>query len=397
MNGLNQRFFVQHLKASSLALVLAVANRTSLSVAMLFISGDIGGTNCRLQLIRCKPSNNLENPLDETVISEEVFQSQKYSSIITIIRNFLEANKTQGSDVLACCLAVAGPVRGNKCQLTNVNWLVDGEEIQRTLHIGRVSVINDFVAVGYGLLALDRKDVHVINDIAPQPGAPKACLGAGTGLGECFLTHNGHEYDVWPSEGGHTDFAPRDEIEFKVMEHIRMTDRVPRVSVERVVSGLGLPRIYETFAAEFPHEVIPEVSLQLATNEDKGRVIAEFAKSGKCQLCVRALDLFVRAYGAEAGNLALKTLPLGGLYIAGGIAPKVMFAIEKNYQFWNSLINKGRMQTLLERVPVYIVLNPSVGLLGSRVVCRRMIREQGLFFLAFLAAPVVMFSSIRSC
>ena len=230
--------------------------------------------------------------------------------------------------------------------------------------------------MGYGLLALERSDVVPINDVPLTAEAPKACIGAGTGLGEAYLTWNGDEYDVWSSEGGHADFAPRDEIEFKLLQYFKQVGSVPRVSVERVVSGMGLPRVYDFYTTLHAEEVSMEVQQRLRT-EDPGSVIAEYAQSGKCDICRQTIDTFVSCYGAEAGNLALKTLPFGGLYIAGGIAPKLLWAIEKDNQFWHNFVNKGRMRGLLEKVPTFIVTHKQVGLLGAKVVCRRLLRQEG--------------------
>jgi len=204
----------------------------------------------------------------------------------------------------------------------------------------------------------------------------KCCIGAGTGLGEAFLTNSGKEYDVYPSEGGHADFAPRDEIEYKLMDFFSRTERTPRVSVERLVSGMGIPRIYDFYCSLHPEEINQEVQTRIRT-EDPGSVIAEYAKSNKCNLCRQTIDTFISNYGAEAGNLALKVLPFGGMYVAGGIAPKLMWAIQKDHLFWHNFVNKGRMRGLLEKIPVYVVVHKQVGLLGAKVVCRRLLRTEG--------------------
>lgn len=218
--------------------------------------------------------------------------------------------------------------------------------------------------------------------------APKACIGAGTGLGEVYLTA-GHlatsvssseddhtEYNVWASEGGHADFAPRDALEFGLLEYFKTTERLTRVSVERIVSGLGIPKIYHYFCSKFPDEVNEEVTRRLLT-EDPGAVIGEYAENGKCNLCRQTIELFVKCYGAEAGNMALKTLPFGGLYIAGGIAPKLLPFLTRNNLFFANFVQKGRMQGLLEKIPIFVVTNKAVGLLGAKVVCRRLLRRQG--------------------
>jgi len=268
-------------------------------------------------------------------------------------------------------------VQNNTCIITNLKWgPLDGTEIARKLGMEHVVLVNDFVGVGYGLLALSDDEVVPLNDATPVHGAPKACVGAGTGLGETFLTYNGEDYDVWPAEGGHTDFAPRTDEEFELMKFIQKADGLSRVSTERLVSGMALPRIYQYFAQKYPKEINPIVHRRIMV-EDAGRVIADNAKSGKCTLCRRTIDQFVGSYGAEAGNMALKTLPFGGLYIAGGIAPKLLWALEHDRRFMTHYLAKGRMSHVLSRVPVYVVKHKNVGLLGAKVVCRRLLRKEG--------------------
>jgi len=258
-------------------------------------------------------------------------------------------------------------------------WIVDGQEMEQVLNIKAVTLINDFVGIGYGLLALGPKDLVPLNDAKIIPGAPKACLGAGTGLGETFLTYNGSDYDVWPAEGGHADFSPRDEVEFKLLEYLKKVERISRVSVERVVSGLGYPRIYEFFTKIYPEEINAEVEEKIKSKTiPAARVIDTYAQNGKCTLSKKTVDKFVALYGAEAGNLALKTLPFGGLYVAGGLAPRLLWAIKEENKFYKNFIDKGRLQSQMEKIPVLVVTHPQVGLLGARVVCRRTLKKQGV-------------------
>jgi glucokinase len=350
-----------------------------------YVAGDIGGTNSRLhlmELVESKEGDELgeldenRSSFDEILVAEEVYPSQHYSSLTFIVQKFLAKYVTDNDYPVAACLVVAGPVRANKSVLTNVNWTLDGDQMAVELNMRSVRILNDFVGIGYGLLALKREHVIPINDVPMTDQAPKACLGAGTGLGETYLTWTGSEYDVFASEGGHADFAPRDETEFRLLEFLLKTERATRVSVERVVSGMGIPKIYDYFCTLYPQEVKEEVSSKIRTS-DPGAVIAQYAQSGKCQLCVRTIKQFVRSYGAEAGNLALKMLPFGGLYIAGGIAPKLLWALQDNHEFYNNFVNKGRMRSILERIPVHIVIHKQPGLLGAKVVCRRQLRSGG--------------------
>lgn len=341
-----------------------------------FVVGDIGGTNSRLELWEIKGGDHSDTP-EEVCVGKQTYPSKKFSHLTVILKLFIE--EFGGSEApRACCLAVAGPVRANTSQITNLNWLLDGEEMAKQLKIPTANfiLVNDFVGTGYGLLALESSDVVVLHSRVPTPMAVKACVGAGTGLGETYLTWNGTEYDTWASEGGHSEFCPRNDEEWKLSEFIKNKFRIDRVSIERVVSGSAIPMIYDFFKTQYPAEVCAAVEGRLRV-EDPGAVIAECAQNGSCNLCFRAIMLFVSAYGSECGNMALKTLSYGGLYVAGGIAMKILWAIERDHTFWNAFVNKGRMKPLLDCIPVFVVKPENVGLMGAKVVCRRSLRRCG--------------------
>lgn len=258
-----------------------------------------------------------------------------------------------------------------------------GAELSSALNIPHVRIINDFEGNGYGLLLSQGADeVYRLpgSGAAPLKDRPIAVIGAGTGLGECYLTHNGRDYVVYPCEGGHADFAPRNQTEFELMEFIKddlrtnhkITD--PRVSVERVVSGLGLPMIYKFFAKK-QGNANAKVEAQVNAGGDVGVIISTAARKGECPVAVASMDLFMQCYGAEAGNLSLKTLCYGGLYIAGGIAVRNTEILEKNNQFMQAMLAKGRLGKELERIPVYLLKSDKVGLLGAKAVCERMLRD----------------------
>lgn len=366
--------------------------------AIRYIAGDVGGTNTRLLLIERSsgPQQASANPtsakkhhdkeifprsmIDETgvlevIIAQSIYPSKKYTHLTGIIGAFL--NENPGPLPEACVLAVAGPVHNNQSHVTNLNWFLDGEQMSQLLHIPHVILLNDFVAVGYGLLALTPSDVVPLNtSVVPVPKAPIACVGAGTGLGETYLTYNGKEYDVWPAEGGHTSFAPRNEIEFRLMSFFKDTERLPSVSVERVVSGTAIPKIYQFFARRQPSLVNHDVDKEInSPKNDPGQVIATHALNNTDTLCAEVLDMFVKLYGAEAGDFSLKILPFGGLYVAGGIAAKILPLMLEQNKFLENFLSKGRMRPVLERVPVYVVIHPQPGLLGSRVIARRFCRD----------------------
>lgn len=340
---------------------------------VLYVAGDIGGTNSRLQLFDYTDRY-------EQLLSENTYPSKKYNSMVEILNIFIQAcyktNKIHKSTpIIACTLAVAGPVNHNTVRLTNLNWVINGDEIESKCHIRKCMIVNDFAGIGYGLLDLKPYDYIQLNpDIRPILHAPKSCLGAGTGLGECYLTYNGKEYDVWSCEGGHTDYPPRNDLEYELLQYIKAHHNIDGVSIERVVSGMGLTNIYDFLAQKYGN-VHGDVLKEIEAGNDKNAVITTYALSQQCNICIQSVDLFMSLYGAEAGNLALKTLPFGGIYIAGGIASKIMWSLFKNNQFYNSFISKGRMSTVLQQVPIYIVTAPQIGLLGSRVLCKRIVRD----------------------
>ncbi|MBF2097991.1 MAG: glucokinase [Gloeomargaritaceae cyanobacterium C42_A2020_066] len=323
------------------------------------VVGDIGGTNARLELVDMEP-----HPQG---LRRQDYHSPAYEGLAPVLRDFLAS--VPGDPPTLACLAVAGPVQDNTMHLTNRGWVSRGEDLAAELGLGRVHFLNDLAAVGYGLEALTEADFHVLQAGRPVPQAPKAVIAAGTGLGQTYLTWNGRAYEVWSSEGGHGDFAPRNALEMDLLCY--WLERLPRLSIERFVSGSGLVRLYEFLAHRHPQQVSPQVSVAILT-EEPAAVITREALAGTDVLCGQALDLFISLYGAEAGNLALKLLPLGGLYVAGGIAPRILSHLQTGL-FLEQFARKGRMQSLLEQIPVTVITNPDVGLLGARVAAGRLL------------------------
>ncbi|WP_066380073.1 MULTISPECIES: glucokinase [unclassified Anabaena] len=339
----------------------------------LLLAGDIGGTKTILRLVEISESLGLQT------LFEETYLSGNYPDLVPMVQQFLlQANA--GTPQKAC-FAIAGPVVNNTAKLTNLAWFLDSDRLAQELAIPHVSLINDFAAVGYGIFGLTKKDLLTLQAGKHQQEAPIAIIGAGTGLGQGFLIKQGNHYQVFPSEGGHADFAPRNELEFQLLKYLLDKHDIQRVSVERVVSGQGIVAIYQflrdrKLASESPAiaQVVRAWEQQAGQQEktvDPGAVIGKAAVEGCDRLSEQALQIFVDAYGAEAGNLALKLLPYGGLYIAGGIAPKILHLI----QYGNFLLNftqKGRMRPLLEEIPVHIILNPQVGLIGAALCASRL-------------------------
>ncbi|MDZ8104300.1 MAG: glucokinase [Nostoc sp. DedQUE12a] len=339
----------------------------------LLLAGDIGGTKTILRLAQTSDSQSLQT------IYQESYHSADFPDLVPIVQQFLAKANTSIPE--KACFAIAGPIVKNTAKLTNLIWFLDTERLQKELGIPQISLINDFAAVGYGIFGLQEQDLHTLQPGKLQPEAPVAIIGAGTGLGQGFLIKTGNYYQVFPSEGGHADFAPRNEIEFQLLKYMLGKHDIQRVSVERVVSGMGIVSIYQflrdrKFAAESPDiaEVVRTWEQEAGKEEksvDPGAAIGTAALQKRDRLSEQTLQLFIDAYGAEAGNLALKLLPYGGLYIAGGIAPKILPLIQ-NSDFLFNFTQKGRMRSLLEEIPVYIILNSQVGLIGAALCAARL-------------------------
>lgn len=323
----------------------------------LILAGDIGGTNTRLALYE---AGNLREPR-----GIKVYRSGDYESLQTIILRYLEESQDEvgGAALARAGFGVAGPVDGDIVKLTNLPWVVDSRQIAERLNIPKVVFVNDFSANCYAVPRLGKEDLHQIGGGESVPEKPIAVLGAGTGLGEAFLVWTGAKFLVVPSEGGHTDFAPRNPLENRLLEFL--TERFGRVSYERVVSGPGLVNIYEFFRDREEMAEAPEVH-EAMREEDPGAVISRHGLARSDPLCERSLDLFASVYGAEAGNLALKLLATGGVFLAGGIAQKVVTRLEEG-GFRHSFEQKGRYRDFLRTVPTYVITNPQPGLMGAAV------------------------------
>lgn len=331
------------------------------------LAGDIGGTKTILRLVDVVAKGKYNT------VTEASYVSADYPDLVPMVQEFVQQAECTMPDL--ACFAIAGPVVENTARLTNLNWkLLDTARLETELGINHVSLINDFAAVSYGVLALQENDLYTIQVGKPLKSSPIGVIGAGTGLGEGFLVPTSSGYEVFATEGGHTDFAPTTDLEMRLLENIRQRYNISHVSVERVVSGQGIVAIYQFLrdADILPEsatvgEAIRHWETQSTIPEkriDPAATIAKAAIEKRDPLSQQTMTLFIEAYAAEAGNLALKLLPYQGLYIAGGIAAKILPLIQDS-QFLEVFQDKGRMQPLLQKVPIHIVLNPEVGLLGS--------------------------------
>lgn len=320
------------------------------------VAADVGGTNTKLALAEC-------TEVACAILKRSNYRSGAHATFALAVEAFLREPETApfASRVAAGCFAVAGPVENGRARLTNLAWQIDQAELARHLGISKVSVINDFAAAGLGVEHLPESDLLTLQTGTPVEGADRVVVGAGTGLGVCVLDRDGEHYEVHASEGGHADFAPVDELQDALLRYLRQ--EFSRVSCERVISGPGLPRIL-SFLAQHTGRAPSDALAQAMAAGNAPRAVTEFAMSDRDPLAVQALHVFVSAYGAFAGNLALLALAHGGVYIAGGIAPKIAEKM-RDGTFIAAFNAKGRFGPLLATIPVHVVMNEHLGLIGA--------------------------------
>lgn len=316
----------------------------------MILAGDVGGTKVHLALY-----DFIDGELK--ILRNKIFPAKEYAGLEAIVSEFVVAEK-----ITAACFGVPGPVRDGRLRLTNLPWTLDSRELSTSLKIDYVFLINDLQANGYGIAELGPDQVYTLSEGDARQIGNRALISAGTGLGESFLIWDGRDYVPYPSEGGHADFAPRNEDEFDLLRFLRQKYN-GRVSFERVVSGQGITNCYE-FLREVRGLEEPVWLAERMTQEDPNAVITDCALKAKSEICEKALDLFVSAYGAEAGNLALKVLSVGGLYLGGGIAPRILEKL-KDGTFLRAFTDKGRLSQLLVNMPVRVILESRTALIGA--------------------------------
>jgi glucokinase len=327
----------------------------------MILAGDIGGTKSNLGLFEA-----VDGGL--RLVRSAKYHSPEYPGLGAVAAAFLAAGPPVPGGIQAACFGIAGPVIENRVSTPNLAWVVDGGELAGQLGIPVVALINDLVATAEGLPLLAENEVSVLQPgVAEAPGheGNRGLIAAGTGLGMAFIPRIGDRWVPVPSEGGHVDFAPRTEDEIGLLRHLR--EHFGRVSVERVLSGPGLNNIYGFLRDVLKMPESPGVRERLAKGEDPAKVIGESGLPGPdagCGLCYRALEMFVAVYGAVAGNLALLGTATGGVWIGGGIAPKILPRLADGL-FIETFRAKGRFVPFLEKVPVRVVLNDRAALLGA--------------------------------
>jgi glucokinase len=330
---------------------------------MIVLAGDIGGTKTLLQLSRSS-SDGLE------ILHEQRYASAEFGEFLPLASQFVEESfQLTGERPSRACFGVAGPVNGRKAKTTNLPWTLDADALEADLKIQQVRLINDFQSVGYGVDALKSEDIVTLQQGVEKPQGTRVIIGAGTGLGQAFLIWQADHYEVAASEGGHSDFSPADDDQIELLRYLRK--RYRWATWERVVSGRGLVNIFE-FLVERDAPPLSAPLQEALRNEDHAAAISRFGMQGQDPTAAKALQIFVTLYGAQAGNLALTGLATGGVYLAGGVASKIIDKLTDG-TFMNAFSNKeDRMQPLLKAMPVRVIVNPNVGLLGSAIAASRL-------------------------
>lgn len=318
----------------------------------LVLAGDIGGTKTNVALFSVQG----EKLRAESV---QTFPSKRYSGLEAVLQEFLTGHDAK---IDAACFGIAGPVVDGKVKTPNLPWMVDADELRRALKLTAVSLLNDLEAAAYGIITLENDEFSTLNEGTMHHHGNKALIAAGTGLGQAILHDDGRHFHPLASEGGHGDFAARDELEIELLRFL--IARFGHVSYERVLSGPGLHNVYR-FLKEIRKMAEPKVLAErFAAGEDPGAVISKSALANEAEICVKSLELFASIYGAEAGNLALRAKSVRGLYVGGGIAPKILAKLEDG-TFMRSFVDKGRYREFLSAIPVQVVLNEQAALRGA--------------------------------
>ena len=320
---------------------------------MNVLAGDIGGTHARLALVEVTDAA-------ARIVHEQQFPSRSAPGLAPIVRGYLDQTRAAPE---RACFGIAGPVVDGECRTPNLPWTVSASALAADIGIPRTTIINDFDAAGHGVGRLGPTDLVTLQPGRPAEHGAIALIGAGTGLGEGFLAWDGVRYRVHASEGGHVNFAARDALEWGLRG--TLMDEFGHVSYERILSGAGLSRLYGHLAATGFAPEHPGVRREME-RDDPAAVISRHGLAGDDPLSVKALDIFTSVYGSQAGNLALTVLATGGVYVAGGIAPRIIAKL-RDGTFMTAFRGKGRLSGLAARIPVHVIVSPDVGLLGAAV------------------------------
>ena len=331
------------------------------------LAGDIGGTKTLLQLVEIDVATAHYN-----VVHEQRYASQNYVDFDLIVKDFLSQieQKITTTQSLPACFAVAGPIKNfnqdkQTASVTNLNWQLDSLELKTTHQLRKVSLINDFESIAHGLHILSEQDLVTLQTGQAQDKGVKLIMGAGTGLGVCQLVQHGSSYSVLASEGGHCDFAPADEQQTRLL--LYLLKKYPHVSYDRILSGLGIENIFSFLANEQKKDNESFVTNTLAADDPAAQISNMVNEQ---PIAKETIAMFMSIYGAQAGNFALTALPYGGVYIGGGIAPKLIETLEGS-NFLSAFKQKGRMNALMDAFPIHVIMDAQVGVKGAAVFsCR---------------------------
>jgi len=317
----------------------------------MILAGDIGGTNARLAYFQSQ-NGHLQ------LVSERVFPSRAHSEFGEIVNEFLDESGTRPE---VACFGIAGPVRNGRVETSNLPWVIEQSRLAKQIHLPATLLINDLEAGAWGIGALEPGDLVPLNKVSGPVTGNQAVIAPGTGLGEAGLFWDGTRHHVYACEGGHTDFAPQNELQIELLRFLQK--RFDHVSYERILSGPGLVNVYEFLRDNGTDKESPELVAKMKQG-DPAASISQAALAGSSPLAEKALDLWISVFGAEASNLALKAMSTGGLFLAGGISPKILPKLTGPL-FMKAFLDKGRMRPLVGSMPVQVVTNDKAGLLGA--------------------------------
>jgi glucokinase len=318
----------------------------------MILAGDIGGTRTRLAAFETE-GNRLQ------CVIEKTYPSQQHDGLSVILADFI---KTEGIPVHSACVGVAGPVRGGRSKISNLPWIIDSRELAQQLKLSSVGLLNDLEAYAYGIDALESKDFVTLGEGAEDAEGNRAVISARTGLGMAGLYWDGFRHHPFACEGGHADFAPRNDLEMELLEYLQK--KYGRISYERILSGPGIRNIYDFLRDTHKADEPEWLQQQMEAAPDRPALISQLALEGKAAICDQCLSIFVSVFGAETGNSALKFMSTGGIFIGGSIAAKIVPKMQDPV-FMQSFLDKGRMEALLKDMAVKIVLNDDCGIIGA--------------------------------
>ncbi|HZY62218.1 MAG TPA: glucokinase [Edaphobacter sp.] len=321
----------------------------------MILAGDVGGTKIHLALYK------FENGKLRSV-RDQKYKAREFASLDIVIKKFLSESAGVTEQIVAACFGCPGPVRGGRLKLTNLPWTLDAYELSKALDIEHLFLVNDLEANAYGIPELAPDKICTLHPADAASVGHRALISAGTGLGEALMMWDGHQHRPVPSEGGHCDFAPRNDREIGLLQYLRHKFS-GHVSYERIVSGQGIQNIYG-YLRDVEKMEEPQWLRDRMATQDPNAVISTCAEDGSSSICFETMRTFSSAYGAEAGNLALKVLAMGGIYLGGGIPPKIIKTLQNSF-FIEAFLDKGRLSPLLQSIPVRVILDDNCALLGA--------------------------------